>query len=86
MLYLSVGIVVGAAFHEFWHELFQKCRNKVNQWTAGDNVKNDSYKKDNANKESANKESAKKDGDVMEGEVVEPETESSTQQKQAPQS
>ena len=81
MLYLIVGIVLGAAFHEFWHELFQKCRNKVNQWTAGDNVKNDSYKKDNANKESA-----KKDGDVMEGEVVEPETESSTQQKQAPQS
>jgi hypothetical protein len=81
MLYLIVGIVLGAAFHEFWHELFQKCRNKVNQWTAGDNVKSGSYKKDNANKEST-----KKDGDVMEGEVVEPETESSTQQKQAPQS
>ncbi len=35
MLYLIIGIVLGAAFHEFWKELFDKCRNKINEWTAG---------------------------------------------------
>ena len=29
---LIVGIVLGAAFHEFWIDLFHKARKKVNQW------------------------------------------------------
>jgi hypothetical protein len=33
MLYLILGIVLGAAFHEFWTELFDRCRNKINDWT-----------------------------------------------------
>ncbi len=34
MLYLILGIVLGAAFHEFWIELFNKVQNKVNQWLS----------------------------------------------------
>jgi hypothetical protein len=32
MLELIVGIVLGAAFHEFWKDLFFKAKSKVNQW------------------------------------------------------
>ena len=34
MLLLIVGIVLGAAFHEFWHDLYQKAKNKIGQWTS----------------------------------------------------
>lgn len=32
MLELIVGIVLGAAFHEFWKDLFVKAKNKINGW------------------------------------------------------
>ena len=32
MLELIIGIVLGAAFHEFWKDLFIKGKDKVNQW------------------------------------------------------
>ena len=32
MLYLIIGIVIGAAFHEFWHELFQKVKALASEW------------------------------------------------------
>ncbi len=34
MLYLIIGIVLGAAFHEFWHDLFHKAKNKISDWTS----------------------------------------------------
>ena len=34
MLELVIGIVLGAAFHEFWKELFDKCRRKINEWSS----------------------------------------------------
>jgi hypothetical protein len=34
MLELIVGIVLGAAFHEFWKDLFMKAKDKVNQWMS----------------------------------------------------
>ncbi|WMS86121.1 hypothetical protein [Pleionea litopenaei] len=36
MLYLIVGIVLGAAFHEFWTELFCSVKNKITQWTQSE--------------------------------------------------
>ncbi|WP_144392594.1 hypothetical protein [Pleionea sediminis] len=39
MLYLVIGIVLGAAFHEFWHDLFYKAKKKVSDWTADKSTK-----------------------------------------------
>ncbi|NVJ50600.1 MAG: hypothetical protein HWE13_00705 [Gammaproteobacteria bacterium] len=33
MLYLIVGIVLGAAFHEFWSNLYHGVKNKIQRWT-----------------------------------------------------
>jgi hypothetical protein len=41
MLELIIGIVLGAAFHEFWKDLFFKAKDKVNQWM--DSSKTKSY-------------------------------------------
>ena len=71
MLYLIVGIVLGAAFHEFWHELFQKCRTKINQWTAGEN---------------ANKDGDVVEGEVVEPKTESAGQNKESSQKEAPQS
>ncbi len=46
MLELIVGIVLGAAFHDFWKELFLKSKNKVNQWMSSGSPKNSDAKGD----------------------------------------
>ena len=34
MLELIIGIVLGAAFHEFWNDIFQKIKAKISEWTT----------------------------------------------------
>ncbi|MEE4244351.1 MAG: hypothetical protein V2I33_03005 [Kangiellaceae bacterium] len=36
MLELIIGIVLGTAFHEFWQDLFDKAKAKINQWSSSE--------------------------------------------------
>ncbi len=33
MIYLIIGIIIGATFHEFWEQVFKFAKRKVSEWT-----------------------------------------------------
>lgn len=34
MIELMIGIIIGATFHEFWHQVYKFVKKKVSAWTS----------------------------------------------------